>query len=244
MRRMMSFRDFDWLLLGMVLLLSILSVLEIYSTTVHTRFAGFASKQVIYISLGVVGMFIVSRIDYHRLLNWAPWGYGLGILALVAVLSPLGHKALGGRRWIKLGPMLVQPSEFLKFILILAVARYFANLGGHSLTWRDIFKAFALVGVPMLLVHEAARPGNHTHLRSDPGGRVVSRRHQLSPGGHSHRLRYLARRRRLDQRQVPEAIPESPPHQLHQPPGRPARLGLPGPAVEDRRRLRWNLGRR
>ncbi len=152
MRRMMSFRDFDWLLLGLVLLLSVLSVLEIYSTTVHTRFAGFASKQVVYIALGVVGMFVVSRIDYHRLLNWAPWGYGLGILALLAVLSPLGHKALGGRRWIELGPVLVQPSEFIKFILILMVARYFANLGGRSLTWGDIFKAFALVGIPMLLV--------------------------------------------------------------------------------------------
>jgi rod shape determining protein RodA len=37
-------------------------------------------------------------------------------------------------------------------VLIIAVARYFANLGGRSLTWRDILKAFALVGIPMLLV--------------------------------------------------------------------------------------------
>ena len=45
-----------------------------------------------------------------------------------------------------------QPSEWVKLILIITVARYFANLGGRSLTWRDIFKAFALVGIPMLLV--------------------------------------------------------------------------------------------
>ena len=45
-----------------------------------------------------------------------------------------------------------QPSEWVKLVLILVVARYFANLGGRSLTWKDIFKAFALVGVPMLLV--------------------------------------------------------------------------------------------
>jgi rod shape determining protein RodA len=74
------------------------------------------------------------------------------LLALLAVLSPLGHKALGGRRWIKLGPMLVQPSEFVKLVLIMAVARYFANLGGRSVTWKEIFKAFALVGLPMLMV--------------------------------------------------------------------------------------------
>src|SRR6185437_1102551 len=152
MRRILSFRDFDWALLGLVLLLCGISIVEIYSTTVHTRFAGFAGKQVSYVCAGVVAMLIFSKIDYHRLLNWAPWAYGAGILALVAVLSPLGHKALGGRRWVKLGPMLFQPSEFVKFVLILAVARYFANLGARNLTWREIFKAFAMVGIPMLLV--------------------------------------------------------------------------------------------
>jgi rod shape determining protein RodA len=152
MRRMLSFKDFDWALLGLVLLLCGVSVVEIYSTTVHTRFASFASKQVFFIGAGLVFMFIFSRIDYHRLLNWTPWAYGVGILMLAAVLSPLGHKALGGRRWIKLGPMLLQPSEFVKFVLILAVARYFSNLGGRSLSWRDIFKAFAMIGIPMLLV--------------------------------------------------------------------------------------------
>jgi rod shape determining protein RodA len=45
-----------------------------------------------------------------------------------------------------------QPSEWVKLVLIIAVARYFANLGGRSLTWKDIFKAFALVGLPMVLV--------------------------------------------------------------------------------------------
>jgi rod shape determining protein RodA len=97
-------------------------------------------------------MFIFAKIDYHRVLDWAPWAYGIGLLFLVATLSPLGHKALGGKRWIKLGPILFQPSEYVKVALILIVARYFANLGGRNLTWKDIFKAFALVGIPMLLV--------------------------------------------------------------------------------------------
>ncbi len=97
-------------------------------------------------------MFIFSKIDYHRVLDWAPWAYGFGLLALAAILTPLGHNALGGRRWIKLGPMLFQPSEWVKLVLMMMVARYFANLGGRNLTWRDIFKAFALVGIPMLLV--------------------------------------------------------------------------------------------
>jgi len=151
MRRILSFRDFDWALLGMVLTLCTLSVFEIYSATLHTKYAGFYSKQMLWIAAGLVAMFLFAKIDYHMLLDWVPWAYGVCLVALVAVLA-VGQKVLGARRWIKLGPMHFQPSEWVKLILILAVARYFANLGGRSLTWKDIFKAFALVGLPLLLV--------------------------------------------------------------------------------------------
>ncbi len=152
MRRFLTFRDFDWGLLLLLLGMCTISLLEVRSTTVHTKFTRFPEMQLIAMGVGVVLMFIFAKIDYHRVLDWAPWAYGVGIAALAAVLSPLGHKALGGKRWIKLGPMLMQPSEFVKLVLILIVARYFANLGGRNLTWKEIFKAFALVGVPMLMV--------------------------------------------------------------------------------------------
>jgi rod shape determining protein RodA len=151
MRRFLSFRDFDWALLGLVLILSTVSVLEIHSTTAHTRFASFESKQIMFIVAGMAGMFILAKIDYHRLLDWSPWLYCFFILGLIAV-KLIGHKALGAKRWIAIGPIQFQPSEWVKLVLILAVARYFANLGGRNLTWREIFKAFALVGIPMILV--------------------------------------------------------------------------------------------
>jgi rod shape determining protein RodA len=151
MRRFMSFRDFDWALLAMVLLLCTISVFEIYSATLHTKYVGFHTKQMYWIAAGMTAMFLFAKIDYHKLIDFVPWAYGVCLLALVAVLA-VGQKVLGARRWIKLGPMHFQPSEWVKLVLILAVARYFANLGGRSLTWRDVFKAFALVGVPMLLV--------------------------------------------------------------------------------------------
>ena len=150
---MLSFRDFDWSLLALVLLLCTISVLEIYSATLHTKYTGFHTKQIYWIAGGLVAMLIFARIDYHKLIDFVPWVYGVFAFLLVAVLIPgIGHKALGARRWIKLGPILFQPSEWMKLVLILVVARYFANLGGRSLTWREIFKAVALVGVPMLLV--------------------------------------------------------------------------------------------
>jgi rod shape determining protein RodA len=135
----------------MVLLLCTISVLEIYSATLHTKYIGFHTKQIFWIVGGVMAMFLFSKIDYHRLLDWSPWAYLACLLALVAV-KLVGHSALGAKRWIKIGPMHFQPSEWVKLILILLVARYFANLGGRSLTWKDIFKAFAMVGLPMGLV--------------------------------------------------------------------------------------------
>jgi rod shape determining protein RodA len=152
LRRFLSFRDFDWWLLLLVLGMCGVSLIEVHSTTVHTRFARFETVQAMAMGAGVVLMFVVAKIDYHRVLDWAPWAYGFGLLSLAAIFTPLGHNALGGRRWLKAGPIQFQPSELVKLILLMMVARYFANLGGRNLTWKDIFKAFALVGIPMLLV--------------------------------------------------------------------------------------------
>src|SRR5271155_3766063 len=152
MPRLSSYRAFDWVLLGFVLLLSLISVLEIKSATLHTKFHGFDHKQIGFLAVGLVLMFIISLIDYHRLIDIAHWAYGISILSLIAVLA-VGTKVLGARRWIKFpGGIHFQPSEWIKLVLILAVARYFWGLAGRELSWADIGKAFALVCVPMLMV--------------------------------------------------------------------------------------------
>ncbi len=152
MRRFSSFRDFDWTLLTLVLLLSLISVLEIKSATLHTKFHGFDHKQIEFLVVGLGLMFLISLIDYHRLLDLAPWAYGVSLILLVAVKA-VGQKVLGARRWINLGGGVhFQPSEWVKLVLILAAARYFWGLLGRELTWPDIAKAFGLVCIPMGLV--------------------------------------------------------------------------------------------
>jgi rod shape determining protein RodA len=152
MFRLSSYRDFDWVLLGFVVILSVISVLEIKSATLHTKFHGFDHKQIGFLAAGLVLMFLISMIDYHRLLDIAPWAYGISILSLLAV-KVAGQKVLGARRWINLGGGIhFQPSEWVKLVLIIATARYFWNLAGRELSWRDIGKAVALVCVPMALV--------------------------------------------------------------------------------------------
>lgn len=153
MTRFSAYRDFDWTLFGFVMLMSLISVLEIYSATMHTKFHGFHTKQMIFLGVAVPLMFIVSLIDYHRLLEIVHWAYGLSIVSLLAVLV-VGKKVLGARRWIVLpGGIHFQPSEWVKLVLIVAAARYFWGLSGkEELDWKDIGKAFALIGIPMLLV--------------------------------------------------------------------------------------------
>ena len=85
MARLSSYRDFDWVLLGFVLLLSLISVLEIKSATLHTKFHGFDHKQIGFLAIGIVLMFLISLIDYHRLIDTVHWAYGIGILSLIAV---------------------------------------------------------------------------------------------------------------------------------------------------------------
>ena len=64
-----------------------------------------------------------------------------------------GQKYLGARRWIKMpGGNHFQPSEWVKLILILAVAKYFADMRQRELSWSDFMKAGAIVGIPMLMV--------------------------------------------------------------------------------------------
>jgi rod shape determining protein RodA len=85
-------------------------------------------------------------------LDQVHWMYIASIASLVSVML-FGQKYLGARRWIKMpGGQHFQPSEWVKLILILAVAKYFADLHQKELSWPDFLKAGAIVGVPMLMV--------------------------------------------------------------------------------------------
>ena len=166
MARYVSFRDFDWLLLIFVLMICALGVMEIQSATMHTKFAGSHIRQIYWVLGGVGAMFVVSAINYQALLDRIHWFYIAAVASLVAVLL-FGQRYLGARRWIKMpGGNHFQPSEWVKLILILAVAKYFADLRHRELSWPDFVKAGAIVGIPMLMV--LAQPDLGTALTYVP----------------------------------------------------------------------------
>ena len=152
MRRFISFRDFDWILLAFILIICAVGTFEIYSATRQTKFIGFQTKQVYWIIGGLILMFFASMVNYQALLENVHWFYIASILSLLAVAA-VGTRVLGAKRWIKLpGGQHFQPSEWIKLVLILALAKYFSDLAGRDVGLRDIVKAFLIVGVPMALV--------------------------------------------------------------------------------------------
>ena len=165
MSRYVSFRDFDWVLLGFVLLICALGLMEIHSATEHTKFAGAHVKQLYWIVAGVGAMFLFSLVNYQALLDQIHWFYFAAVASLMAVLL-FGTRALGAKRWIRIGGTHFQPSEWVKLILILAVAKYFAELRQRELSWSDFMKAGAIVGIPMLMV--LAQPDLGTALTYVP----------------------------------------------------------------------------
>ncbi len=124
---MPSERKTDKTLLILVLILVILGLVILYSTSAYNgrvKFhdsAYYLKKQLFATSLGLMGMYLVSRVDYHRLVQMAPLFYGASLLLSTAVLF-FGQEYNGSKRWLALGPLSFQPSEFAKLAVILFLA--------------------------------------------------------------------------------------------------------------------------
>ncbi|MGH9466350.1 MAG: rod shape-determining protein RodA [Terriglobales bacterium] len=147
---MMRWRDLDWLLLGVVMLISIIGVIEIHNATIGTKFAPVWGKQVVFLIVGIGLLLIFSRIDYKLILEASPWLYIASVVALGLVLV-LGRAIFHSRRWIPIAGSHLQVSEFVKIVIIVVVARYCGS-ARLALTWADVAKVGGLVGLPAALV--------------------------------------------------------------------------------------------
>jgi rod shape determining protein RodA len=143
--------DYDWWLLAILTMICTLGVLEIYSATHGSSLAGMHMKQVRWLAVGFILMFALSRIDYHLILEQAPILYLVGIASLIAVLL-MGHTRFGAKRWIPLLGEFFQVSELVKLIIIVVLARFFAEVRSDELSLRDLIKAGLLVGLPLGLI--------------------------------------------------------------------------------------------
>jgi len=145
-------QDFDWPLLAIAGTISAIGLLEIYSSTHASAMTGMQWKQLMWIGIGLVGMFLISRIDYHSLLDQAPALYLVGVAGLLGVLV-LGFSRLGAKRWINLGGLMnLQVSELMKLIIIIVLARYLAEVRTDRLSLVDLLKIGVLTLIPVALI--------------------------------------------------------------------------------------------
>lgn len=151
MARYRSLRDLDWPLLIIALSICALGILQIYSATHDTKWHDAWWRQIIWVGMALVLMWIITSIDYHTLLGQVPVLYAISLVSLLATFL-FGYAAFHSRRWIRIYGFNFQISEFVKLVIILLVARYLAELKRDDLGLRDLLKLAALVGLPMLLV--------------------------------------------------------------------------------------------
>ena len=144
-------RDYDWWLIAILTTICALGVIEIYSATHGSSLAGMQNKQLRWLAIGFILMFALSRLDYHLILDQAPILYLIGIVALVAVLA-FGHRRFGAQRWIPILGEFFQVSELVKLIIIIVLARFFAEVRSDELSLQDLIKAGLIVGLPLALI--------------------------------------------------------------------------------------------
>ncbi|MBI4464723.1 MAG: rod shape-determining protein RodA, partial [Acidobacteria bacterium] len=130
---------------------AILGIVQIYSATEGTKFAGAHLRQIYWVLLGLGLAFFVSLYDYRRLLNYAPWFY-LAVLILLAVTLVMGAEISGARRWLRVGGINFQVSEIAKLSIILLLARFFGGPQEGNLSWPDLGKVAVVVGLPVALI--------------------------------------------------------------------------------------------
>jgi len=145
-------QDFDWLLLAAAVLLSLISVTEIYSATMAQGAATYSLRQMAWVALGIVIVFVVSAFDYHLISEHVPWLYIIGLGALLYTLV-FGHRVSGSKSWVGFGSVGIQPSELIKMVVVVALARYLSELRTSKyMTLAQIVKAGVIVFVPVGLI--------------------------------------------------------------------------------------------
>lgn len=144
----------DWLLFGAVLLLTAVGLAMIYSTTfdaINNRVGPQFYTQLYAVALGLLALLVCMSFDYRRVASQSLLIFGLLAAVLIYTLF-FGAVRGGARRWIDLGPMDVQPSEFAKIGLALVSASFFAESRRGAGSWADLGMGAVFLAVLALLI--------------------------------------------------------------------------------------------
>jgi rod shape determining protein RodA len=123
--RGLSWRNFDFLLLGAVVLASAFGTMMIRSAVAGNEdLAGYDIRQAYFAVAGTIVIILLASIDFRYWLS-TYWPIYITTMLFLMALSGLGQATFGAQRWFQVGVLFVQPTEFAKIVVILALARFF-----------------------------------------------------------------------------------------------------------------------
>lgn len=134
----------NWLIVMIILILGLFGTAMLYSAA-GGSFSPWADKHLIRFTLAFIGMMVVAVIPNRLLMKHAYTYYFLCLIGLV-VVEAIGHIGMGAQRWISYGGLTIQPSEFMKIGVILALARYY-----HGLDPEDVSRPTLMI-IPLVLI--------------------------------------------------------------------------------------------
>ena len=150
-----SWLHVDVILLATTAALTLCGIALVYSATrgidpdAYSRF--YRERQALFAAVGVLLGATAALVDYRRLRSLAWPLYGVMLLALGLVLTPLGSVRQGARAWFVFGGYQVQPSEFAKLVFIVVLAHFAARCGGR-MSLRQLAAALGITFAPMFLI--------------------------------------------------------------------------------------------
>lgn len=151
---LLQFKRFDTILLAATLLLIVLGLIVLYSSGLRSSLTSSqldTSRQFIYVAVGFILFWIMSRVDYNVWGNYSRLLY-LVMVLLLLIVEIFGATRLGATRWINLGFFQFQPSEFAKLALTVVLAKFFSKSYEQSDKLKYLFISILYLLPPLLLV--------------------------------------------------------------------------------------------
>ena len=148
MFRQYRLRDYKFRLILWVIALSVMGIMIIGSADKDAQ-----NKQILGLVMGLIIMVIVSLIDYVWILKFYWILYAFGLILLLAVMV-VGRNVNGATRWLVIGGIQIQPSDFMKIILIMFFAQYFALHEDDLSSFKRIIQSLIIVAIPIFFIYK------------------------------------------------------------------------------------------
>ena len=148
-------KRYDFSFIGSMAAIFLVGVLNLYSSTHADVAAGLDAlykSQIGWFFLSCCVAIAISFLNPKTFERFSYFGY-VGTLFLVFLVLLMGKVGMGAQRWLVIGPIRMQPSEFMKMGLVLALARYFTKVNPErQLGFKDLIIPGLIMGIPAVMV--------------------------------------------------------------------------------------------